>query len=71
MITLRMKAENAHSEESVSEGSSSQEDTKWKHLLVLRHSFPKQHSVVEMWLNQGFVDKKQCCWMGEQIALPV
>ena len=30
MITFRMKAENAHSEESVSEGSSSQAHTKWK-----------------------------------------
>ena len=34
-------------------------------LLVLRHSFPHQ---IEMRLNQGFVDKVQCCWMGEQVA---
>ena len=31
-------------------------------LLVLRHSLPKQHSTVEMRLNQGFVDRMQCCW---------
>ena len=31
MTALRMKAENAHSEESVSEAASSQADTKWKH----------------------------------------
>ena len=34
-------------------------------LLVLRHSFPHQ---IEMRLNQGFVDKVQRCWMGEQVA---
>ena len=31
MITLRMKGEKAHSEESVSEAASSQADTKWQH----------------------------------------
>ena len=32
-------------------------------LLVLCLSFPKQHcNIVEMLLNQGFVDKMQCCW---------
>ena len=48
MITLPMKAENAHSEEAVSEAASSLADAKWKHChsaLHVKANFMHPHNL--------------------------